>query len=77
MTLNKRSCDSLCYYREELQERYEGKIAQNMSGTFYEVFSRVMRVLVGRKITVPGTFKRCVTKFELIDTCQDCMNLVV
>ena len=47
-------------YREELREQYEGKLSRDMSGMFYEVFSRVMRVLVGKKITVPGTFKRCV-----------------
>ena len=43
---------------EELREQYEGKLSREMSGMFYEVFSRVMRVLVGKKITVPGTFKR-------------------
>ena len=45
---------------EELQEQYDGKLTREMSGSFYEVFSRVMRVLVGKKITVPGTFKRYV-----------------
>lgn len=30
-----------------------------MSGTLYEVFSKVMRALVGKKITVPGPFKKC------------------
>ena len=44
-------------YSDEIQERYEGKLRQVMSGTLYEVFSRVMRVLVGKKITVPGSFK--------------------
>ena len=45
-------------YSEELKEQYDGKLSREMSGMFYEVFSRVMRVLVGKKITVPGTFKR-------------------
>ena len=47
--------------REEIEEHYEGKLKQQMSGTLYEVFSRVMRVLVGKKITVPGSFKTYVT----------------
>ena len=47
-------------FSEELQEQYDGKLTREMSGSFYEVFSRVMRVLVGKKITVPGTFKRYV-----------------
>ena len=47
-------------HSEELREQYEGKLSREMSGMFYEVFSRVMRVLVGKKITVPGTFKRWV-----------------
>ena len=47
--------------REEIEEHYEGKLKQEMSGTLYEVFSRVMRVLVGKKITVPGSFKTYVT----------------
>ena len=52
----------MCHFshREELREQYEGKLSRDMSGMFYEVFSRVMRVLVGKKITVPGTFKRYV-----------------
>ena len=47
--------------RDEIEEHYEGKLKQEMSGTLYEVFSRVMRVLVGKKITVPGSFKTYVT----------------
>ena len=59
-------------YREELREQYEGKLSREMSGMFYEVFSRVMRVLVGKKITVPGTFKRCVHVHACIFCCT-CM----
>ena len=44
--------------RQELEERYGGKMTKHMSGSLYEVFSRVMRALVGKKITVPGTFKK-------------------
>lgn len=52
------SCNTL-YLRSELQDRYGGKLTKNMSGTLYEVFSKVMRALVGKKITVPGPFKKC------------------
>ena len=45
-------------HREELQDKYDGKLSKQLTGTFYEVFSRVLRNLVGKKITVPGTFKR-------------------
>ena len=45
--------------RTELQERYGGKLTQHMSGALYEVFSKIMRALVGKKITVPGPFKKC------------------
>lgn len=42
---------------EELQEKYEGKVAQEMSGPIYEIVSRLMKAVIGRRITVPGTFK--------------------
>ena len=54
-----RACMHACVCdREELQERYGGKLTRNMSGALYEVFSKIMRALVGKKITVPGPFKR-------------------
>lgn len=42
---------------EELLEKYEGKITQEMSGPIYEIVSRLMKAVIGRRITVPGTFK--------------------
>ena len=44
----------------EIKERYgdSTKLAHEMSGSFYEIFSRVMKVLVGKKVTIPGAFKR-------------------
>ncbi|CAI8048938.1 FACT complex subunit SSRP1 [Geodia barretti] len=48
---------TLSLTEQELEERYGGKMTKHMSGSLYEVFSRVMRALVGKKITVPGTFK--------------------
>ena len=43
--------------REELAS-YDGKLTKEMSGPIYEVFSRLTRALVGKKIAVPGKFKR-------------------
>lgn len=41
---------------EELQEKYEGKLSKEMSGSTYEVMGKVMKAIVNRKITVPGGF---------------------
>ncbi|XP_036333472.1 FACT complex subunit Ssrp1 [Rhagoletis pomonella] len=41
---------------EELKEKYEGKIEKELSGPLYEVMGKVMKVLIGRKITGPGNF---------------------
>jgi structure-specific recognition protein 1 len=41
---------------EDIQEKYEGKLAKEMSGPEYEIISRVFKALVNRKITVPGSF---------------------
>ncbi|XP_064613506.1 FACT complex subunit SSRP1-like isoform X2 [Liolophura sinensis] len=41
---------------EELKEKYDGKLTQEMSGLEYEVISRVFKAVVNRKITVPGGF---------------------
>lgn len=46
----------LPHRREEVEKRYEGKLSKNMSGSLYEMVSRVMKALVNRKITVPGNF---------------------
>lgn len=44
------------YCREDIQEKYEGKLTKEMGGPLYEVVSRIMKALVNRKITVPGGF---------------------
>lgn len=41
---------------EELQEKYEGKLEKTMKGPTFELVSKLMKVLVNRKITVPGSF---------------------
>ena len=43
--------------REDVERRFEGKLSKNMSGSLYEMVSRVMKSLVNRKITVPGNFQ--------------------
>lgn len=51
-------CVSLSFFtRDEVERRFEGKLSKNMSGSLYEMVSRVMKALVNRKITVPGNFQ--------------------
>lgn len=45
------------FSREDVERRFEGKLSKNMSGSLYEMVSRVMKALVNRKITVPGNFQ--------------------
>ncbi len=45
------------HVRDELLEKYNGKLTQTMSGPEYEMVSRVMKAMVGRKITVHGNFE--------------------
>ncbi|XP_062512467.1 FACT complex subunit SSRP1-like [Corticium candelabrum] len=44
---------------EELKQRYDGKLEKQMDGPLFQVVSRVMKTVVGRKITIPGKFKGC------------------
>ncbi|CAM4687068.1 unnamed protein product [Lepidochelys kempii] len=51
---------------DEVEKRFEGRLTKNMSGSLYEMVSRVMKALVNRKITVPGNFQghsgaQCIT----------------
>jgi len=39
---------------DELKEKYEGKLEETMSGSTVEVLGQIMKVLVQRKITLPG-----------------------
>lgn len=41
---------------EELKEKYDGKLEKEMKGPTFELVSKLMKVLVNRKITVPGSF---------------------
>lgn len=46
----------LPFTEEELRDKYEGKLEKELSGPVYEVMGKVMKVLIGRKITGPGNF---------------------
>lgn len=50
--------------REEVERRFESKLSKHMSGSLYEMVSRVMKALVNRKITVPGNFQGYVSNLE-------------
>ncbi|XP_061899392.1 FACT complex subunit SSRP1-like [Entelurus aequoreus] len=57
---------SLNMSEDEVERRFEGKLSKDMSGSLYEMVSRVMKALVNRKITVPGNFQghsggQCIT----------------
>lgn len=42
---------------DDIKQKYEDKLQKEMSGPTFEVISRVMKAIVQRKITVPGSFK--------------------
>ncbi|EDW77123.1 uncharacterized protein Dwil_GK22092 [Drosophila willistoni] len=46
----------LPFSEAELKDKYEGKLEKELSGPVYEVMGKVMKVLIGRKITGPGNF---------------------
>ncbi|KAJ1532076.1 hypothetical protein ONE63_000705 [Megalurothrips usitatus] len=46
----------LPFSEEELKEKFEGKLPKEVSGPTYEVMGKVMKAIVNRKITVPGSF---------------------
>ncbi|RDD41116.1 FACT complex subunit SSRP1 [Trichoplax sp. H2] len=42
--------------QEELNQKYENKVNKTMEGPIYEIFSRLLKALTDRKITLPGAF---------------------
>ncbi|XP_037715990.1 FACT complex subunit Ssrp1 [Drosophila subpulchrella] len=46
----------LPFSEAELRDKYDGKLEKEISGPVYEVMGKVMKVLIGRKITGPGNF---------------------
>ncbi len=43
----------LALSESEIKEKYEGKLSKSMSGPLYDTVTRLMRVLIQRKITTP------------------------
>lgn len=41
---------------EELATKYENRLPKELSGPVYEVLGKIMKVLVNRKLTGPGSF---------------------
>ena len=39
-----------------MKEKYDNKLEKEMTGKEYEIISRIMKALVNRKITVPGSY---------------------
>jgi len=46
----------LPFSEEELKEKYDGELEKEMQGPTFQLLSKMMKVLVKRKITVPGSF---------------------
>ncbi|XP_020295531.1 FACT complex subunit Ssrp1-like isoform X2 [Pseudomyrmex gracilis] len=46
----------LPFTEKELKEKYEDKLTKELSGPTYEVLSKVMKVIINRKLTGPGHF---------------------
>jgi len=47
---------SILLCSEDLENKYGNKLTREMSGPEYEIISRIMKTLVNKKITVPGSF---------------------
>lgn len=41
---------------KELKEKYDDKLTKELSGPVYEVLGKIMKVIINRKLTGPGTF---------------------
>ncbi|XP_014232855.1 FACT complex subunit Ssrp1 [Trichogramma pretiosum] len=46
----------LPFTEKELSEKYEDKLTKEISGPTYEVLGKVMKVIINRKLTGPGSF---------------------
>jgi structure-specific recognition protein 1 len=46
----------LPFTEEEIQEKFDGKLEREISGPTYEVLSKILKAVVSKKITVPGSF---------------------
>lgn len=46
----------LPFTEKELKEKYDDKLTKELSGPVYEVLGKIMKVVMNRKLTGPGTF---------------------
>lgn len=46
----------LPFTEEELKTKYENKLTKELSGPVYEVLGKIMKTLINRKLTGPGSF---------------------
>lgn len=46
----------LPFTEAELKEKYDDKLSKELSGPVYEVLGKIMKVIINRKLTGPGTF---------------------
>lgn len=46
----------LPFTEKELKDKYEDKLSKELSGPVYEVLGKIMKVIINRKLTGPGTF---------------------
>lgn len=46
----------LPFSEEELKTKYEDKLSKELSGPVYEVLGKIMKALINRKLTGPGSF---------------------
>ncbi|XP_059621601.1 FACT complex subunit Ssrp1 [Phlebotomus argentipes] len=46
----------LPFSEEDLKNKYENKLTKDLSGPVYEVMGKIMKVLINRKLTGPGSF---------------------
>lgn len=46
----------LPFSEDELKTKYEDKLTKELSGPVYEVLGKIMKALINRKLTGPGTF---------------------
>jgi structure-specific recognition protein 1 len=46
----------LPFSEKELKDKYDDKLSKEMSGPVYEVLGKIMKTVINRKLTGPGTF---------------------
>ncbi len=46
----------LPFTEEELKDKFDGKLQKEITGPTYEVISKILKALTGKKVTLPGNF---------------------